>query len=92
MGLSHRPCAQTPTVVVTTRNRSCGRRSDAGRLHPGDIALLIGFGATPARAARWPAAAQVLEEQGDVLVTSGLAILAASGALLLVFLIIPALA
>jgi hypothetical protein len=31
--------------------------------------LLFGFGVTPARAARWPAAARVLEEQGDLLVT-----------------------
>jgi hypothetical protein len=50
--------------------------------------LFFGFGVTPARAARWPAAARVLEERGEVLVTTGLAILAASGALLLSFLII----
>lgn len=52
--------------------------------------LLLGFGVTPARAARWPGAARVLEEQGDVLVTTGFAILAASGAFLLFFLIAPA--
>jgi hypothetical protein len=50
--------------------------------------LLFGFGVTPARAGRWPAAARVLEERGDLLVTIGFAILAASGALLLSFLII----
>jgi hypothetical protein len=54
--------------------------------------LLFGLGVTPARAARWLAAARVLDEERDVLVTTGLAILAASGALLLSFLIIPALA
>jgi hypothetical protein len=53
------------------------------------VLLLVGFGVTPARAARWPAAARVLEEQGDVLGTTGLAILAGSVALLLFFLIIP---
>ena len=52
--------------------------------------LLFGFGVTPARAAQWPAAARVLEEQGDLLVTTGFAILAASGAVLLFFLIVPA--
>jgi hypothetical protein len=52
--------------------------------------LLFGFGVTPARAARWPGAARVLEEQGDLLVTTGFAILAASGAFLLFFLIVPA--
>lgn len=53
--------------------------------------LLFGFGVTPARAARWPAAARVLEQQGDLLVPTGFAILAASGAfLLLFFLIVPA--
>ena len=52
--------------------------------------LAFGFGVTPSRASRWPAAARVLEEQGDVLVTTGFAILAASGALLLFFLIVPA--
>lgn len=54
--------------------------------------LLFGFGVTPARAARWPAAARVLEDQGDLLVTTGFAILAASGAFLLFLLVIPALA
>ena len=49
--------------------------------------LLVGFGVTPARAARWPAAARGLEVQGDLLVTTGFAILAASGAFLLLFLI-----
>jgi hypothetical protein len=52
--------------------------------------LLFGYGVTPARAARWPAAARVLEEQGDVVVVTGFAILAASAAFLLLFLIIPA--
>lgn len=52
--------------------------------------LLFGFGVTPARAARWPAAARVLEQQGDLLVTTGFAILAASGAFLLLFFLIPA--
>lgn len=52
--------------------------------------LLFGFGVTPARAARWPAAARALENQGDVLVTTGFAILAASGVLLVFFLIVPA--
>ena len=52
--------------------------------------LLFGFGVKPARAARWPGAARVLEEQGDLLVTTGFAILAASGAFLLFFLIVPA--
>jgi hypothetical protein len=50
--------------------------------------LLFGFGVTPARAGRWPAAARVLEQQGDLLVTTGFAILAASGVLLFL-LIIP---
>jgi hypothetical protein len=50
--------------------------------------LLIGFGVSPARAARWPAAARLLE--GDLLVTTGFAILAASGTFLLLLLIIPA--
>ena len=48
--------------------------------------LLVGFGVTPA-AARWPAAARGLEVQGDLLVTTGFAILALSGAFLLFFLI-----
>jgi hypothetical protein len=52
--------------------------------------LLFGFGVTPARASRWPAAARVMEQQGDLLVTTGFAILAASAALLLFFLIVPA--
>jgi hypothetical protein len=52
--------------------------------------LLFGFGLTQARAARWPAAARALEQQADVLVVTGLAILAASGAFLLLFLITPA--
>jgi hypothetical protein len=51
--------------------------------------LLFGFGVTPARVARWPAAARVLEGQGDLLVTTGFAILAASAAFLLVFLTVP---
>lgn len=51
--------------------------------------LLFGFGVTPARVARWPAAARALEQQGDVLVVTGLAILAASGAFLLLLLITP---
>ena len=51
--------------------------------------LLFGFGFTPARAARWPDAARVLEQQGDVLVTTGFAILAASGVFLLLLLTIP---
>ena len=51
--------------------------------------LTLAFGVTPAHAARWPAAARVLDEQGDLLVTTGFTILAASGALLLIFLIVP---
>lgn len=49
--------------------------------------LVVGFGVTPARAARWPAAARGLVVQGDLLVTTGFAILALSGAFLLFFLI-----
>ena len=52
--------------------------------------LLSGLGFTPARAARWPAAARMLERQGDALVVTGFAILAASGAFMLLFLITPA--
>jgi outer membrane biosynthesis protein TonB len=54
------------------------------------VLLLVGFGATPARAARWPAAARVLDDQADVLVVTGLALLAASGAFLVFFLMLPA--
>jgi hypothetical protein len=49
--------------------------------------LLFGFGLIPALAARRPAAARVLTNQGNLLVTSGFAILAASAAFLLVILI-----
>jgi hypothetical protein len=52
--------------------------------------LLFGYVLTPARAARWPSAARVLEERGDLVVTTGFAILAASGVSLLVVLILPA--
>jgi hypothetical protein len=51
--------------------------------------LSVGLGVTPARAARWPAAARVLEQQGDVLVTTGLTFLAASGVFFLMFVILP---
>jgi hypothetical protein len=49
--------------------------------------LLFGFGLMPALAERWPAADRVLAEKGDVIVTTGFAILAASAAFLLVILI-----
>jgi hypothetical protein len=49
--------------------------------------LLFGYGVTPALAARWPSATRVLADQGDVFVTTGFAILAASAAFLLVILI-----
>jgi hypothetical protein len=52
--------------------------------------ILVGFGVTPARAARWPTAARALDRQGDLLVTTGFAMLAASGVFLLLFLVIPA--
>jgi hypothetical protein len=51
--------------------------------------LLAGFGATSARAARWSAAGRAFEKQADVLVVSGFAMLAASGAFLLLLLMIP---
>jgi hypothetical protein len=50
------------------------------------VLLLFGLGVTPARAARWPAAARLLEEQGNLFVTTGFAILAASVVVLLLFL------
>ena len=51
--------------------------------------LGVGVGLTPARAARWPAAARLLETQGEVLVTTGLTFLAASAVFFLVFVILP---
>jgi hypothetical protein len=49
--------------------------------------LLFGYGVTPTLAARWPSATRVLADQGDLFVTTGFAILAASAAFLLVILI-----
>ena len=51
--------------------------------------LLVGFGATPALGARWPAAARALDDQRDLFVTIGFAMLAASAAFLLVVLMVP---
>jgi hypothetical protein len=51
--------------------------------------LLVGFGVTPARVGRWPTAARALDHQGDLLVTTGFAILAAGGTFLLLSLIGP---
>jgi hypothetical protein len=56
------------------------------------VLLLAGFGAAPARAAKWSAAGRVLEKQADVLVVSGFTMLAASGAFLLLFLMLPGVA
>ena len=56
------------------------------------VLLLAGFGVTRARAARWSAAGRALESQADVLVVSGFAMLAASGAFLVLFLMLPGVA
>lgn len=50
--------------------------------------LLFGFGAAPALAARWPAA-RALDDQRDLVVTIGFAMVAASAAFLLVILVVP---
>lgn len=54
--------------------------------------LLAGFGVARARPARWPAAGRALERQADVLVVSGFAMLAASGAFLLLVLMLSGVA
>jgi hypothetical protein len=56
------------------------------------LLLLAGFGVTRAHAARWSAAGRALERQADVLVVSGFAMLAASGAFLVLFLMLPGVA
>jgi len=49
--------------------------------------LLVGYGLMPALAPRSTAAARVLVEQGDLIVTTGFVLLAASAAFLLVTLL-----
>jgi hypothetical protein len=49
--------------------------------------LLVGYGLVPALAPRSTTAARVLVQQGDVIVTTGFALLAASAAFLLIILL-----
>jgi hypothetical protein len=52
--------------------------------------LVFGHRVSPALSARWPSAARAVEERADLFVDTGLALLAGSGACLLLFLIMPA--
>jgi hypothetical protein len=52
--------------------------------------LVFGHRVSPALSGRWPSAARACEERADLFVVTGLALLAGSGACLLLFLIMPA--
>jgi hypothetical protein len=51
--------------------------------------VVFGYSLRPAQSARWPLAARVVEQRAELLVLSGLAMLAAGVAWLLLFLIAP---
>jgi hypothetical protein len=51
--------------------------------------VVFGYRLRPAQSARWPLAARVVEQRAELLVLSGLAMLAAGVAWLLLFLIAP---
>ena len=55
----------------------------------GSALVVFGYGLRPAHSARWPLAARVVEQRADLIVLSGLAMLAAGVTSLLLFLIAP---
>lgn len=52
--------------------------------------IVVGYRVGSAHSARWPLAAQVIEERADLFVVTGLAMLAGTVVWLLLFLIMPA--